>query len=80
MEKGVLDVHLMEVPPLGCCERDHGSDGSHLCHRGKGLFVVDTVCLSIALRHKPGLVLIDNVIGVVLHFEYPPTSNFLLVV
>ena len=47
---------------------------------GKGLFVVNTLCQRIALRHKSGFVSIDSVFGVVLDFEYPPTSNFLLVV
>ena len=78
LEKGVLYVHLVEVPHLGRCERDHGSDGSHLCYWGKGLFVVDTMCLRIALCYKLSLIPIEGVVGVVLHFEYPPTSNCLL--
>ena len=35
LKKGVLDVHLVEVPPFGRCERDQGSNDNHLCHLGK---------------------------------------------
>ena len=73
-----LHIHLVEVPPFCCCNCDHGANGSHLCHWGKGLFVIDPVCLFIPFCHKQGLVPIDGVLGIVLHLVYPSASDCLL--
>ena len=80
LEKDVLDIHLVEVLPVGCCEHNHSSNGSHLCHWGKCLFIINTMCLRVALCHKSGLVRIESVVGVVLHFEDLQASTCLLVV
>ena len=70
----------MEVTPFRHGKCNHFPHHRHLCYRGKGLFLIDTVCPLITLCHKPGLIPINGVVGIVLHFEYPPASDFLLVV
>ena len=78
--KSVLDVHMVEVPPFGWCEHEHGFNGSLLWHLGKALFIVYTVCLPTTLCHKSCLIPIDGAVSVVVHFDYPLASNCLLVV
>ena len=55
LKKGVLDIHLMKVPTFWCCKCDYGLNGRHLCHRGKGFFVIDHVCLRVAFCSQVGL-------------------------
>ena len=78
-ELDVLDVHLVKVPPFGCGKHDHGSNGSHLCHWGKGLFIVDTVRLCIAFCYESSLVAVDGAVNIILHLIYPSTTDCLLV-
>ena len=70
LQEDVLYIHLMEGYAL---------NGSHLCHLGKGLFVIDPMCLRIPFCHKPGLISIDGAVGMVFHLKYPPTTDRLLV-
>ena len=75
LKKGVLDVHLMEVPPFRRGKCDHGPHSRHLCHRGKGLLVVNSMRLGVAFRYESRFVAVDGTVGIVLHFVNPLASD-----
>ena len=79
LEKGVLAIHLMEVPPFCHYKCNHGLNSCHLCHWGKGIFIVDTLRLGIAFCYESRLVAVGGAIGIILHLVYPSTTDCLLV-
>ena len=79
LKKDVPDVHLMEVPLFCRGKRNHGSNNPHLCHYGKGLFIVEIVRLCIAFCYESSFIAFDGAVGIILHFEYPSTVDCLLV-
>ena len=46
-------------------------DGRHLHNRRKCLIIVDAVCLRVAIGHQLGLILVEEVVGVVLYLVHP---------
>ena len=49
----------------------------HLCHRCKGLLVVDLVHRTFSFCYKLGFVSVDSAIGIILDLVYPSATNFL---
>ena len=79
MKKDVLNVYMVEVPPFCCFKSNYGPYGGHLCHRGKGVFVVYVLRLSVLFRKEPYFEVIYKTVGITFHFVHPSTSNCFLV-
>ena len=59
------------MPPLRRCYREQNTDGRHLRDRRERLIVVDAVFLRVALGNQPGLVSVDQAVGVVFDLIHP---------
>ena len=60
LKKGILYIHLVEVPPFCRGQRNHGPYRRHLCPRGKGLFVVDAMCLCVSFCYESRFVAVNG--------------------
>ena len=60
----------MEVPPFRSGMRNYGLHYRHLCHQGKGPFVVDSMCLCVTFLYESRFVAVDGTVSV--HY---PTSR-----
>jgi hypothetical protein len=59
MKKCILNVHLMEFPPLGFRNGKGQSNGIHLRYWSKGLIIVNTMNLLKAFGNMPSFVYVD---------------------
>jgi hypothetical protein len=63
MQKGILDVQLMDGPGPSKSQREHYADGGWLHHQAEGLIIVDPRALSEAPESPASLVALESAIS-----------------
>ena len=56
IQKGILDIHLKDLPLSNGCNCNHSTNCRHLCNWGKCLLVVKTILLGIPFCYKSSLI------------------------
>jgi hypothetical protein len=71
LEKGVLDVELVNRPTSRDCKGQHSTNNSRLDDRAEDLTKVNTRALRVSTNNPVSLVALEEAIGVVLDLEHP---------
>lgn len=71
MQKGIMDVKLVERPSLNRSQGKKGANGHHLGHGGEGLMVIETLLLVVSFGDETSLVVLNGSIGVVFDVVNP---------
>ena len=79
MEKGILNIQLLNFPLLSDCNVENCAYGSSPYNRAESLYKISPFLLLISSCNKPGLELIHSSIGIVLHLVNPSTTQRLLI-
>jgi hypothetical protein len=71
LEKGVLDVELVNRPTSRDCKGQHSTNNSRLDDRAEGLTKVNTRAMRVSTNNPVSLVALEGAIRVVLDLEHP---------
>lgn len=75
MEKGIVNIHLVEFPILNSCNSEKCSDYDHLSYGSKSFCIVNSFSLMIPKDQDPGFVAFYITIGLVFDLVHPLTSK-----
>jgi len=75
MEKGILDIQLMNRPAARECQGQNCADSSRFDNRTEGLIKINTWALCEATKHPTGLVPFQRTICLELVLEHPFAAN-----
>ena len=75
MKKGVLNVHLVEIPTTNRGNSKKTSKSGELGHRSKSFSIVNTFALGEAFGNKAKFVTFNNAIRIILDLVDPSAPN-----
>ncbi|TQD73915.1 hypothetical protein C1H46_040565 [Malus baccata] len=75
MEKGVLNVQLMNEPVTGTSNSKEAMQNDEFGSRRKGFMIIDALNLSVSFSNKSSLVPLNCAIRVVFNFINPFANN-----
>jgi hypothetical protein len=71
MEKGVLDIELMDYTMARDCKRKHSTNSSRLDNGTECLTKINPGALRVTTNHPSGLVALERTVWVVFDLEHP---------